>query len=113
MTPFPLQTYLVSRLHSLDRKTEKERMAVDLLPTEVTVSEVCLFHKLLSGFRDGGCVSIPWVLCSPNENRGGIQSSVSFPQDGSCGSRVHLCLDWKVSVFSLGMPGWLIFDPWA
>nr|XP_055157873.1 zinc finger protein 879 isoform X9 [Nyctereutes procyonoides] len=38
MAPWSRWTYLVSRLHSLDRKTEKERMAVDLLPTEVTES---------------------------------------------------------------------------
>lgn len=63
MAPFPLQTYLVSSLHSLARKTERERMAVDLLPSKVTVSEVCLFHKLLFGFRDGGCISI---LCLGN-----------------------------------------------
>ncbi|XP_044118613.1 zinc finger protein 354C-like [Neovison vison] len=38
MTPVLLQTYPVSGLHSLVRKTEKERMAMDLLPTKVTGS---------------------------------------------------------------------------
>lgn len=77
MTPVLLQTYPVSGLHSLDGKTEKERMAMDLLPTKVTVSEVCLFHKLFSGFRDGGGVSILWVLFSP-EKTGGWGESRAF-----------------------------------
>lgn len=59
-------------------------MAVDLLPTKVTVSEVCLFHKLLSGFRDGGCVSILWVLFCPTKTVGNPELCKFSP-----GCRIH------------------------
>lgn len=65
--PFSLcRPTLSSTLLSLDRNTKKERMAVDLLPAQVTVSKFCLFNELPSVFRDGGHISIlcPGTLLS-------------------------------------------------
>ena len=72
MTPFFLcRPTLSSTLLSLDRKTERERMALDLLPAQMTVSKFCLFHEFPTVFRDGGHISIlcPATLLS-SENCG-------------------------------------------
>ena len=56
-------------------------MAVDLLPTKVKVSEDCLSHESLSGFREGAHVSILCLSTFLSNKTWGIQGSLSFPQD--------------------------------